>query len=133
MNLHDLQGIEIKAPLDKCFAYLADANKLPEWTNAFASVSPGKAKMRTPQGESKVELELIVAEQQGTVDYKIVFPDGGIGMAYTRLVEIKHGVCAYSFVLPAPPVALEQLEGALQEQSKTLREELQTLKRVLEQ
>ena len=42
------------------------------------------------------------------------------------------GTCIYSFVLHAPPVALEQIEGALEAQRVTLRSELATLKALVE-
>jgi hypothetical protein len=38
----------------------------------------------------------------------------------------------YTFVLLPPPVPLEQLEGALEQQSHTLKEELARLKTLLE-
>jgi hypothetical protein len=64
----------------------------------------------------------------GTVDWRLVFPDGGVGIAQSRLTETSRGTCIYSFVLHAPPVALEQVEGALEAQSVTLRSELATVK-----
>jgi hypothetical protein len=45
---------------------------------------------------------------------------------------IAHGDrCIYTFVLKAPPVPLERLEGALAEQSRILTTELATLVRLL--
>ncbi len=38
----------------------------------------------------------------------------------------------YSFVLLPPPVPLEHLEGALEQQSRRLKEELASLKAILE-
>jgi hypothetical protein len=38
----------------------------------------------------------------------------------------------YSFILTAPPVPLEELEGALEQQSRILKEELTTLRALLE-
>jgi hypothetical protein len=61
----------------------------------------------------------------------MTFPDGSVARAYSRLVG-NGGKCIYSFVLMAPPVPLEQLEGALEQQSRILREELDTLRKVLE-
>ena len=61
--------------------------------------------------------------------------------AYARLSG-RVGVCegpsgggattVFTFVLMPPPVALEQLEGALQQQVGILKKELQTLKSILE-
>jgi hypothetical protein len=48
------------------------------------------------------------------------------------VTETTRGTCIYSFVLHAPPVALEQVEGALDAQSATLCSELATLKALME-
>jgi hypothetical protein len=55
-----------------------------------------------------------------------------VGIAQSRVTETTRGTCLYTFVLHAPPVALEQVEGALDAQSATLRSELATLKRLME-
>ena len=59
-------------------------------------------------------------------------PDGSVGVAQSRVTETTRGTCIYSFVLHAPPVALEQVEGALEAQRATLRSELATLKSLME-
>lgn len=133
MQYHDLQGVEINAPYDLAFEYLTDPVRLPEWTNAFVEISPGKAVMRTPAGEMEIGLEIVASKQHGTIDSIMTFPDNSVAKAHSRLVQLKEGCCSFSFVLPAPTVALEQLEGALAEQSKILREELEVLKAKLEQ
>ena len=69
---------------------------------------------------------------EGTVDWRLVFPDGGVGIAQSRVTDTTRGTCIYSFVLNAPPVALERLEGALEAQITTLRSELATLKSLME-
>jgi hypothetical protein len=56
----------------------------------------------------------------------MTFPDGSVGRAFSRLIELGSRTL-YSFVLMAPPVPLEQLEGMLEEQARVLREELATL------
>jgi hypothetical protein len=61
-----------------------------------------------------------------------VFPDGSIGVAQSRVTETTRGTCIYSFVLHAPPVALEQVEGALEAQRVQLQSELATLKSLME-
>ena len=48
------------------------------------------------------------------------------------MTETARGTCIYSFVLHAPPVPLERLEGALDAQRIALREELAELKGLLE-
>ncbi len=48
------------------------------------------------------------------------------------MTETSRGTCIYSFVLHAPPVPLEQLEGALDAQRVTLQKELATLKSLTE-
>ena len=68
----------------------------------------------------------------GTVDWRLEFPDGSVALAQSRVTETTRGTAIYSFVLHAPPVPLEQLEGALAQQRETLRTELSTLKDLLE-
>jgi len=131
LKTFDVQSIELEVPGEQAFAYLADPARLPEWTSAFARVEGGRARLRTPAGETEIDLAVQAHAEAGTVDWKMGFGDGSIAMAYSRLVPSGVGRCIYSFVLMAPPVPLEQLEGALAEQSRTLAEELGTLRRVL--
>lgn len=130
--MFDVQGVTIQAPLQKVFSYIADAARLPEWTNAFSSVSNGKAMLQTPNGQVEIGLDVLVSKQQGTIDWLMKFPDGSIATAYSRVSPLDSGKCAYTFVLTPPPVPLEMLEGALEEQSKTLAKELGKLKIILE-
>lgn len=132
MKNFDVQGIDVNVPRDEVLAFIADPEQLPRWTNAFASVSPGRAVMRTPGGEVAIELNVETSPEQGTVDWRMTFPDRSVATAYSRVVELDRDRCIYTFVLTPPPVPLEQLEGALSEQSRTLAEELRTLKRILE-
>lgn len=132
MRRYDVQHVELETRPDLALAYLADSARLPEWTRAFASVSGSRARLRTPRGEVEVELETRASRTLGTVDWHMRFPDGSLASAFSRLVEIAPGRCAYTFVLTAPPVPLEQLEGALDEQSRTLSAELAALKARLE-
>lgn len=131
--LFDVKNIALAVPFDDAFAYLTDITKLPEWTNAFAAVEKdGRALMRTPEGEVNVRLEDNVDRENGIIDTKMTFPDGGVGIAHSRLIALTKDSCAYSFILTPPPVALEELEGALSAQSEILEQELQTLKSKLE-
>jgi hypothetical protein len=132
MNNFDVQGIGLAVPQEVAFAFIADPARLPAWTNAFASVADGKAVMRTPGGEVEVELEVQASAEQGTVDWRMAFPDGSVATAFSRVVALDRDNCVYTFVLTPPPVPLEQLEGALSAQSRTLAEELLKLKRILE-
>ena len=63
----------------------------------------------------------------------MTFPDGNVGKAFSRLVDLGDGRVQYGFVLTAPPVPLARLEGTLDEQVKTLAAELVTLRSILEQ
>jgi uncharacterized protein YndB with AHSA1/START domain len=128
----DVQGIDLHVPRDKVFAFIADPAQLPVWTRAFASVTDGRALMRTPAGEVEIVLGVRASVEHGTVDWHMTFPDGIVASAYSRVVPIARDHCVFSFVLMPPPVPLEQLEGALEAQSRTLTEELRTLKRTLE-
>jgi hypothetical protein len=132
MRMFDVQGIEISAPRAKVFEFLRKPGHLPQWAHAFISAEDGRARLETPAGSVDVGLEVAADVATGTVDWRLAFPDGGIGIAQSRVTETTRGTCIYSFVLHAPPVGLEQIEGALESQSMTLRSELATLKRLLE-
>ncbi len=131
--LFEVKNIGLAVRFDTAFNYLTDMTKLPEWTNAFAEVAKeGTALMRTPEGEISVQLEDNVDRKNGVIDTKMTFPDGSVGTAYSRLISLSEDSCAYSFLLTPPPVALEELEGALSAQAEILGQELRTLKAKLE-
>jgi hypothetical protein len=132
MKNFDVQGIDLNVPQGKALAFIADPAQLPRWTNAFASVTPGRAVMRTPSGEVMIDLKVEASLEHGTVDWRMTFPDRSVATAFSRVVEIDRDRCIFSFVLTPPPVPLEQLEGALEAQSRTLAEELRKLKEILE-
>ena len=131
MRDFDVQAVEIVGPLEQAFRYVADPRTLPEWTHAFRSVSNGRATLATPRGSVQVGLEVRASLEWGTIDWIMTFPDGSVGRAFSRLVPLDHTRSLYSFMLLAPPVPLEQVEGALAEQAKVLREELATLQQKL--
>jgi hypothetical protein len=122
-----VESVELDAPLKVAFDYIANTRKLPEWTHAFKAVREGHAVMQTPDGTVEVGLEVRASEQQGTIDWYIKFPDGNVAAAYSRLVPQNTERVVYSFILLAPPVPLEQLEGALSQQAVILRDELRKL------
>ncbi len=132
MKTHSVQDIRIEVPIDRAFALVADSSRLPEWTNAFASVDGSSAVLRTPQGEVKIGLEVLARPQQGTVDWRLAFPDGTTEIAYSRLVPADQESTVFSFVLLPPRAALEQLEGGLEQQAEILAQELRNLKALLE-
>ncbi len=128
-----VQGIDLNVSQKKAFAFIADPEHLPRWTNAFASVTAGRAVMRTPDGEVKVDLGVQASSEYGTVDWRITFPDSSVATAFSRVVELDQDYCIFTFLLTPPPVPLEQLEGTLDAQSRTLAEELKKLKEILEE
>ena len=131
MKTFDVQTVGINSSFDKAFRYIADVRNLPEWTSAFKSVSNGKALLETSDGAVEIELKVNASRDQGTIDWMMRFPDGSLGAAYSRVVEAEKNRCVYTFILMAPPVPLEQLEGTLQQQSQILKEELARLASVL--
>lgn len=131
MKRFDLQGVELETTTALAFAYIADPTNLPHWTNAFAKVTGSRAIMRSPEGEIDVELEVRATAEEGTIDWIMTFPDGSVATAFSRLVGLVEGRCAYTFVLTPPPVPLEKLEGALEAQSIILSEELGRLQSLL--
>ncbi len=132
MKNFDVQGIDLNVPQGKALAFIADPAQLPRWTNAFASVTSGRAVMRTPSGEVMIDLAVEASPEHGTVDWRMTFPDRSVATAFSRVVAMDRDRCIFCFVLTPPPVPLEQLEGALEAQSRTLAEELKKLKDILE-
>ncbi len=132
MRMFDVQGIEIMTLRDKVFAFVREPGNLPRWAQAFMSAGDGRARLETPSGAVDIALDVSADAEAGTVDWRLAFPDGGVGIAQSRVTETTRGTCIVTFVLHAPPVALEQVEGALEAQSETLRSELATLKSLME-
>lgn len=130
MKTFDVQTVEIAAPFSKVFRYIANPANLPRWTHAFKSAADGQAIMETPAGSVRVGVQVAASEAHGTIDWTITFPDASTAAASSRVVPLGER-SIYTFVLKAPPVPLEALEGALSEQSRILTEELDTLTRVL--
>jgi hypothetical protein len=88
--------------------------------------------MRTPNGEVGVHLEVHASAESGTVDWHMQFPNGSVAHAHSRVVATGSDRCIYVFLLTPPPVPLEELEGTLDAQSRTLTDELRRLKELLE-
>ncbi len=131
MLTFDVQSVEIEAPPRAVFDYLSRPETLPEWAHAFRRVEGNRATLATPKGSVEVELTVEASWPPGSIDWLLRFPDGSLARANSRVVPGTTGRSIYTFVLLAPPVPLEQIEGALAEQSRTLRSELETLRRRL--
>ena len=132
MKTYDVQSISISRPFADVFDYLADPHNLPEWTNAFKSADHEQAELVTPQGSVPIKMRTDAQRSSGLIDSYMTFPDGGEGVAFSRVTPDGEDRSIYTFVLMAPPVALEQIEGALSEQSEILARELVKLKEILE-
>lgn len=128
---HDVLSVGIEAKPDKVFEYIANPFNLPNWTTAFKEADENSALLVTPNGELRIGLEVKANRVLGTIDWIMKMPDGSIGVAYSRVVTGPNGKAIYSFVLTAPPVHLEQIEGALAAQTAQLKEELQNLQIIL--
>ena len=131
MDSFRVESIRIKGAPEKTFRYVADPKNLPDWTHAFKTVQNGKAVMATPDGTVEVALEVKASAHEGTIDWHMTFPDGNVASAYSRLLPDSDGQSIYTFVLMAPPVPLEELEGTLNQQAGILREELAKLNAIL--
>lgn len=126
MRTFDVQTVELDAPYADAFRYIASPATLPEWTRAFQAADERQATMVTPRGAVQIALRVDASLAHGTIDWTMTFPDGAVAKARSRLIP--HGAkSVYTFVLEAPPVPLEQLEGALAEQSRILADELTAL------
>ena len=132
MKYYDVQEVEIAVPARRAFEWISDPARLPDWTTAFGSADHRSAVLKTPKGPLRIGLEVQALPAAGTVDWTMRFPDGTVGRAHSRVVELADDRCVYAFVLHAPPVPLEAIEGALETQRVTLAQELERLKRLLE-
>lgn len=131
MKNFDVQSIGLSVSADVAFDYISQPSNLPKWTNAFARADTATADLVTPNGEVPIKLQTVTAQEAGSVDWLMTFPDGATGAAYSRITPNGDGESIYSFVLMAPPVPLEALEGALQAQKVILATELEELKGIL--
>ena len=132
MKTFDVQAISIHRPAEAVFTFVADPANLPQWTHAFARADDSSADMVTPSGTLAIGLSTIACAETGNVDWTMSMPDGSVGVAYSRVTPDGNERAIYSFVLMAPPVPLELLEGALAAQIGILHDELTKLKGILE-
>lgn len=132
MRMFDVQSIGIEASRSRVFEFVAEPTNLPRWTNAFKSADARSAQLETPQGAMTIELKTDARQDAGTVDWTMTLPGGSVGAAYARVTPDGDNRAVFSFVLMAPPVPLEAVEGALDAQRKILAEELLRLKNLLE-
>ena len=132
MKTFDVQSIGIGKSVGHVFDFIATPANLPIWTHAFKRADAKSAELVTPNGAVLIDLETITDESRGTIDWRMTFPDGSVGVAYSRVTPDGWDRSVYSFVLMAPPVPLEALEGALSAQMAVLAQELHTLKARLE-
>jgi len=129
----EVLSIGIHAAPHKVFDFVADQKNDSQWSIGFSEVGEDFAIMETPNGNIKVGMKTYSNSELMTVDTVMTFPDGSIGKAFSRVIENDNGKSAiYLFVLMAPPVPLEELEGTLQEQKEQLAQELKLLKTILE-
>jgi hypothetical protein len=126
-----VQSVQIEADFEKVFNFIANPANLPTWTAAFREADTTSAVMATPSGELKIGLETKTSREKGTIDWYMTMPDGTVGAAYSRVVKGAAGKTIYSFILLAPPVPVEQIEGTLKEQEILLKKELQNLQSIL--
>ena len=131
MDSFKVESVQIKTTPEKAFRYISDPMNLPEWTHAFKEVQNGKATMATPAGAVEVGLRVKASASERTIDWHMTFPDGNVASAYSRVIPESDEYSIYSFVLTAPPVPLEQLEGTLNRQAHILRQELTKLSSIL--
>lgn len=129
---HDVQSVNISTTPEQAFTFIADPKNLPLWTGAFKQADDKTALLITPQGELPIGLETKANAAICTIDWYMTMPDNTVGVAYSRVNEGPDGNTIYSFVLVAPPVPLEQIEGTLAAQIGQLKDELQKLKSILE-
>jgi hypothetical protein len=121
----------LDTPYERAFSYIADPSNLPVWTEAFETATGQDAVLRTPAGSVEIGLEVKASQEYGTIDWIMSFPDGSASTAFSRLIDMGDGLSHFGFVLTPPPVALEELEGALEQQAGILEGELARLRTLL--
>lgn len=132
MKTFDVQSIGIEKPAAAVYEFIARPQNLTQWTNAFERADDTSADLVTPAGAVPIQLKTVANAEAGSVDWHMTFPDGSVGTAFSRVTPDGAEKSIYTFVLMAPPVPLEALEGALQEQMGILAKELVDLKTQLE-
>ena len=130
---YDVQSIYLDASKEVVFDFIADPTNLSRWTQAFKKADKNSALLVTPKGELQIGLETRAERESGTIDWLMKMPDGSIGTAFSRVVEVTERNSIYSFILMAPPVPLEEVEGTLAAQKEQLSEELEKLKEIIDQ
>ena len=130
---YDVQSIDINSTPDLVYNFVAEPTNVPKWALGFSEVNEESAIMETPNGKMKVGMKMLSNSELRTVDTIMTMPDGSIGKAFSRVTENDNGKSSiFTFILMAPPVPLEQMEGTLEEQKKQLAKELLLLKSILE-
>lgn len=115
----------------RAFNYIADGGNLPAWTNQFVKVAGDQASFDTFNGVVDVTFEVHASAEHGTIDTRLIFPDGQSGWAYSRLTRNGEGVIyAFNFILPPMPEAA--LVKAHARQKANIEDELAKLKAILE-
>lgn len=131
MKNFEVLCIGINCDYKKAFGYISKSENLPLWTNQFVRTKGNSATFDTFIGIVDVTFETYVNEQAGTIDWKITFPDGNSGMAYSRLTRNIVGVIyAFNFILP--PLQEDDLKKAHSGQRTNIENELSKLKTLLE-
>jgi hypothetical protein len=131
MRLFDVQSIEIRAHRNEVFDFVRGPENLPRWARAFASAGNGRARLETPNGTVDVVLDVSAVAAAGTVDWRLVSGRRRGRRAIPRDRDNARNV-HLQLRSARTPVAPEQIEGALEAQSRTLRAELTTLKELME-
>lgn len=132
MKTYDVQTIEIKKSYSKVFDFIMVPENLPKWALGFKMVDGNSAVLETPNGAIDIGLEVKSDKNIGNIDWHMRMPDGSKGQAFSRVID-NGRTTIFSFVLMAPPVPLELIEGTLEQQMKQLKEELTILKDILDE
>lgn len=131
MENHRVESVRVGGRFGQVFEYIANPHNLPAWTHAFKAVCDGKAILATPDGTVEIGLRVDSSRPTGTIDWHMAMPDGTNASAFSRVVQESDRHCVFTFILMAPPMPLEKLEGTLDQQAAILRAELVKLKEIL--
>lgn len=129
MRTH-VESIEIAAPAEQAYAFLADLEKLPVWAIGFAKDVEHDADgwvVKTASGD-RVGIRVVGDPEHGIVDY-VMNPAPGVELAaHTRVVAADGGALYTFAMLQAPGMP----DAVFEQQVSELRRELTVLKAHLE-
>jgi uncharacterized protein YndB with AHSA1/START domain len=124
------QSVAVSAPADRVFAFVSDPLRLPEWATGFARAvtAAGGERWQVETPDGAVDLRVDARPDVGVVDFWISPAPGVEILAASRVIAFG-GASSFTFTQFQPE---GMADDAFEAQVATAREELATLRRLLE-